>query len=201
MVSLLNCGIGNISSVYECLNDLGITVKMVNTSEDINPDSALVICGVGSFDECVIRLQQINLWHTIQEIVRTERQKVLGICLGMQILTLSSEEGKQPGIGYFPVKVRKLKAQKGLPVPHIGWNKIQGKVKIPGLTLSETDRFYFSHQYAVIDTCVNTVGHTTYGESFSSILFKGKTLGVQFHPEKSYVAGKQLLSQFLLSEV
>ncbi|AMS25795.1 hypothetical protein AEM51_01010 [Bacteroidetes bacterium UKL13-3] len=197
MVSLLNCGIGNISSVHECLSDLGMTINMVQTKEDIAPNSVLVICGVGSFDECIERLEVLGLLNTIHEIVNVGSQKVLGICLGMQILTLSSEEGNKTGIGYFPVRVKRLTAKKGLPVPHIGWNTIQEKLKSPLISLSEADRYYFSHQYAVVDSCAYTAGVTQYGEIFSSMLFKDKTLGVQFHPEKSYGAGKKLLYEFL----
>lgn len=190
MISIIDCGVGNSTSINNSLEYLGFEVKIIRNASELNQDSDLVLCGVGSFDSAMISLKKEGFLDVLPQILNKGEKRVLGICLGMHILTQGSEEGILPGLGYFPIKVKKLNYSNNCPIPHIGWNT----VNIVGY--SKQDLFYFAHNYALMDSTECAEGETIYGQKFISMIKKDNVLGVQFHPEKSYEAGGKLLQDF-----
>ena len=139
------------------------------------------------------RLRQANLLNTIREL----RQPLLGICVGMQLLFESSEEGDVSCLGLLPGRVRRLPDREGLPVPHMGWNQLEFDGSSPLLNdIVPGDYVYFVHSYAV-PVNDHTLARTTYGSPFTAAVQLGNVYGAQFHPERSARVGAQLLRNFL----
>jgi glutamine amidotransferase len=150
--------------------------------------------GVGAAADCMERLRNAGLIETIRSL----KQPLLGVCVGMQLLYESSEEGNVACIGVLPGRVQRFPDRDGLPVPHMGWNQIEFPRPSPLLDdVASGDHVYFVHSYCA-PVNESTVATTTYGERFAAIVRRGNVFGAQFHPERSARAGSLVLRNFLL---
>ncbi len=198
MITILNYGMGNLGSIRNMLRRIGVAAEIVDRPEDLRKASKLLLPGVGAFDAAMEQIQGGGFRPTLDELALERRIPVLGICLGMQLLTRSSEEGKLPGLGWLDGETRKFPANPALPVPHMGWNVV---ARSNGTALTENlgaePRFYFVHSYYVrVDDERDSMLKTTYGITFDSGVRRGNIHGAQFHPEKSHKFGMQLLKNF-----
>lgn len=198
MLAIVDSGGANIASVRFALERLGVQSELTADPAVIRSAERVILPGVGSAAEGMKRLQAKGL----VECVRSLKQPVLGVCLGMQLLFESSEEdGGVETLGVIPGKVALLPNSPGITVPHMGWNTIiTGRE--PGLLDGiETDaRFYFVHSYAAPVNAF-TVATSTHGTPFSAIVQRGNFSGAQFHPERSGPAGARLLQNFVEGRV
>jgi len=197
-IGIVNYGIGNGGSIANMFRKSRLNAQIVSTPDQVLTAERLVLPGIGSFDACMDALNKSGLRTAVLEYAATGRP-LLGICVGMQMLTLGSEEGELPGLGLIRARAKRLNAAPGLRVPHIGWDYVTWQ--IPGHPLSRNlldgSRFYFVHSYCVIcESAANSLASCTYGEVFSAAIVRDRIAGVQFHPEKSHRFGLQLLSNF-----
>ena len=199
MITIINYGMGNLGSIVNMLKKIGSEAQICDRVEDIYKAEKLILPGVGAFDSA---MNSINNVDGLKEVLDIKAQKeqipVLGICLGMQLLTNSSEEGKCAGLGYIPGKTVRFEHSPILKVPHMGWNLVH-PIKYSKLTqdLPENSRFYFVHSYYVkVDQDQHKVMTTKYGIDFDSVIQNNNVYGAQFHPEKSHSFGMKLFYNF-----
>jgi imidazole glycerol-phosphate synthase subunit HisH len=200
-VSIVNYGIGNIGSVSNMFRKLHIEAEIVSSRESISNAKRLILPGIGAFDACMQALDDSGLRDSVVEFAGTQRP-MLGICVGMQMLTLGSEEGRLPGLGLIRAHTNRFPGLNGLRIPHMGWDTVQwSQPEHPlALNLTHASRFYFVHSYRVIcESNANSLAVCTYGGEFSAAIVGGNLSGVQFHPEKSHRFGLQLLNNFAAS--
>jgi len=198
MISIVDYGMGNLGSVLNMFKKIGVTAELVNTPEKLSGASKILLPGVGSFDSAMQRINDSGFREVLDEKTLNDKIPILGICLGMQLLTRSSEEGKIPGLGWIAAETVRFPKSEGLKVPHMGWNIVQRKT--PSLlteNLPEESRFYFVHSYFVkVDNEDSSILKTTYGITFDSAIQQNNIYGAQFHPEKSHKFGMQFLKNF-----
>lgn len=200
-VCIIDYGLGNIASIKNAFNLLEVNVTVTDKPEVIKKSSHLVLPGVGSFGEGMNNLKKKLLVPVLRDEILKNKKKVLGICLGMQLLaTEGFEHGEHKGLNLIPGKVIKIDTSASrLKLPQIGWNDVQltGKHKITkGFT--KTPIFYFVHSFHFVPKDKVTIaGVCDYGESVVAILEKDNITGVQFHPEKSHIDGLKILKNFL----
>jgi len=198
IVNLVQLSVGNIGSIIRILNDLNYEHRIILSPEQFDLESKIILPGVGSFDVFMQSLKKQNLYNKIKELVYNN-SKILGICVGMQSLFKGSEEGKEVGFGFFNTNCVKFKKNPSIKIPHIGWNKVIFKKKNILLEEIEDNYFYFTHSYHInneIDV-KHVLADTNYSYNFPSIVSKNNIYGVQFHPEKSYRQGLQIIKNFL----
>mgnify|MGYP001345434509 FL=1 len=203
IVGIVNFKMGNINSVCNALDFLGCENKIINTQEDFENITHLILPGVGSFKDAMINLNKLNFVGKIKEKVLDEKKKILGICLGMQLLGSSStENGNTNGLSLIENKVEKFSKEdvKQNNIPHVGFNNINIIDDKSGFfnKLTNKSNFYFVHSYKMkSNNLKNDFALCNYGIDFLAA-FKFKNIyGVQFHPEKSQSCGIQILSNFL----
>ena len=193
MLAIVDSGGANIASVRFALERLGVESALTADPAVIAAADRVILPGVGSAQEGMKRLHAKGL----VDCVRSLRQPVLGICLGMQLLFDSSEEGDTPTLGLIPGRVARLPESPGITVPHMGWNTLRVQRPLPLLADVEADnRFYFVHSFAAPVTA-DTVATSTHGTTFTAVVQRGNFSGVQFPPERSGAAGARLLRNFL----
>lgn len=204
MITIVDYGLGNLGSIRNMLKRIGAESRISGDPGEIRTSGALILPGVGAFDHGMANLREKGLEEPLNEAARIRRRPVLGICLGMQLLTRMSEEGELPGLGWIEADTRRFRfpVEPGGPVlrvPHMGWNIVTPKpdsVLFRGMTEQE-NRFYFVHSYRVLcDNPLDVGGMTPYGEPFCSVIESGNILATQFHPEKSHRFGMRLLENF-----
>ena len=200
MITIINYGMGNLGSVQNMLKR--ISVKSIITSDinEIEKAEKILLPGVGAFDAAISKIDELNLRPVLTYMAKEKKVPFLGICLGMQLLTESSEEGVLKGLNFVPAKTIKFKFPENsdLKIPHMGWNLVTKKTESV-LTKNFTNefRFYFVHSYHVkCDNPINSILTTNYGYEFDSVIQNENVFGAQFHPEKSHKYGMQLLSNF-----
>ncbi len=201
MIIVVDYGMGNLRSVSKALEHLGAKVKVSSSPANIKKASKLVLPGVGAFGDAVKELKNRKLFQPIQDFIGRKRP-FLGICLGLQLLFLASEESpKTKGLGIFEGSVNRFRS-KDIKVPHMGWNSVSLCSKHPWLKgVPNHSYFYFVHSYyaAPSDRKI-TVGETTCGdETFAAVIGGDNLLATQFHPEKSQKLGLQILKNFIAS--
>ncbi|NLJ92510.1 MAG: imidazole glycerol phosphate synthase subunit HisH [Aeromonadales bacterium] len=190
---IIDTGCANLASVRYAVERLGYPVVVSKDHAVISAADKLLLPGVGTATEAMGNLEQRDLTTLVREL----QQPVLGICLGMQILTQHSEEGDVAGVGVIETNCLALTAHDGIRVPHMGWNQISPLPDHPLFKdIPEGSYFYFGHSYAV-PMGEYTLATTQHGESFSAAIGQANFFGVQFHPERSGAAGAQLLKNFL----
>lgn len=197
-IGIVDYGVGNLGSVRNMLRRVGCDADIVGTADEMRACAKLVLPGVGAFDRAMERLDGSGLRNTLDKMVLEKKVPLLGICLGMQLLTRGSEEGSRQGLGYIAAEARRFPRGSGLKVPHMGWNIVTASNPSP-LTASfdgET-RFYFVHSYYVtVDDEADSMLKCTYGVHFDAGIMHGNIFGAQFHPEKSHRFGKALFKAF-----
>jgi glutamine amidotransferase len=200
MITIVNYGMGNLGSVLNMFKKVGIKAHVTSDLNEISKAEKLLLPGVGAFDAAMQRINDAGMIDVLKNKALVEKIPVLGICLGMQLLTQKSEEGIMPGLGWIPAETVKFIFEKSLSlkVPHMGWNTIFSK-KSSLLTndFANDSRFYFVHSYIVkCQNDENVICTTDYGVEFASIIQSDNIYGAQFHPEKSHKFGMQLFKNF-----
>jgi len=200
-ITVIDYGAGNIGSVLNMIRRAGGVACASGSAEILSQADKLLLPGVGSFDNAVLKLNQSGLVEVLRERAGAG-VPLLGICLGMQLLSYGSEEGTLPGLGLIPGKVRRFRfhaGQSSLKIPHMGWNKVSACNKHPIAEGLETEaRFYFVHSfYYECENQADELFKTHYGYDFTSGVQRGNVMGVQFHPEKSHWFGMQLFKNFI----
>jgi glutamine amidotransferase len=203
MVTIIDYGIGNLTSIKNMLKKAGTNSIISSNINDIAKADKLILPGVGSFEYSIKKLRSMDYFSILEEKVLIEHTPVLGVCLGAQLLLERSEEGAEvPGLGWIKGKVIKFDKKKlGFvdKVPHMGWNEVT-MLKDSKLTIGfdANPRFYFVHSYHMVcDNSNDALFQTNYGYPFVSGVEKDNILGVQFHPEKSHKFGMKLYSNFV----
>lgn len=199
MVGIINYGAGNIRSVCSSVVACGRKVFLIETGDDLKKAEMVILPGVGAFGDGMNVLSLKGITEPLIEEIK-KGKPFLGICLGMQMLFSHSEEGNCKGLGIIPGEVKRFSVEdKGLKVPHMGWNRVE-LIKQTALfhNVDNNQFFYFAHSYygKPDDTSV-IAGKTTYGIEFASFIRKDNIVGVQFHPEKSGEIGIRFLKNFL----
>ncbi len=202
--SVINVGIGNIDSVERAIRYLGIPYDIVSDPSSLAVATHVLLPGVGAFRAGMEALQAHGLVEPLRKLGQaTDGSRILGICLGMQLLGTYSEEGDCEGLGLLPYRVTRMRADPGVgvKVPHVGFAPVRGYTS-SGLFagLSEPSDFYFTHSYAVHDVgvpCNRAI--CRHGDLFTAAFDAGSVCGAQFHPEKSQNNGLRLLQNFFSS--
>lgn len=201
MIAIVDYGMGNLGSISNMLKKIGVQSAISSDPLVIEEAEKLILPGVGAFDLGMKNLSQRSLLEELKSQVVERKKPILGLCLGMQLFTRSSEEGQLPGLGWLNAKTVRFTfsgPEANLKIPHMGWNTLQIYRSHPLLNdLGPDARFYFDHSYHVLcNDNDNVLATTTYGYDFPSIVAQGNILGAQFHPEKSHKFGMKLLKNF-----
>lgn len=191
-VGIINYGAGNIFSLTAALERKNITYGMVNTVTDLDQYSHIIIPGVGHAGAAMKKLERTGLVSAI----KTLKKPVLGICVGMQLLTQHSEEGNTNLLNIIPLKTKIFNKDLNIKIPHMGWNNVTFKNNPLFENVPLDTQFYFVHSYFIEYNPTFDIAAVNYGNKFSAAIQKNNFYGVQFHPEKSGVAGEQLLKNF-----
>jgi glutamine amidotransferase len=201
MIAIVDYGSGNTKAFANIYRRLGVPFRIAGKASDLQVATKVILPGVGAFDHAMRRLESSGMRQVLSESVLARRLPVLGVCVGMQILANSSEEGDLPGLGWIDGVVKKFDSETlthTTHLPHMGWNDVR-PMKQSGLfrDLSIDYRFYFLHSYYFkCNRKEDVLAVTDYGGPFSSAVNNGNIFGVQFHPEKSHEWGIQLLQDF-----
>jgi glutamine amidotransferase len=200
MIAVVDYGMGNIGSVLNMFKRIDVKdIVVTNRAEELQKADKILLPGVGAFDTGMNHLQQSGLIEVLNEKVLNEKVPVLGICLGMQLITKSSEEGVKPGLGWVNADTKRFKFDPALKlkIPHMGWNYVNVKRDNPLIRTGEKNRFYFVHSYFVDCYDQNDIlAQANYGFAFTCALQRDNVFGAQFHPEKSHKFGMQLFKNF-----
>lgn len=199
MIHIIDYGVGNIASVTRAFYRLRIEAKVVSRPDDLRDATHIILPGVGHFERGMANLRELNLIPVLEEKVLAQKTPILGLCLGMHLMTKGSEEGNGAGLGWFDaVTLRFNTGDASLRVPHMGWNSIEKTIEHPLLGgIRDEAFFYFAHSYFVqCGEHGSIIGETRYGITFTSVMARDNIFGVQFHPEKSRRDGLDLLKNF-----
>lgn len=201
MIRLIDYGVGNINAFLNIYKRLNIEAGKANTPEDVLDATKLILPGVGAFDDAMKRLNQSGMRETLEKAVLVHKIPVIGICVGMQMLAESSEEGSMPGLGWIKGRVKRFdpaSIQHVTKFPHMGWNEVTSVRSNPLLgEQGAVGRFYFLHSY-YFECCYSTdvLATSEYGHQFASAINREHIYGIQCHPEKSHHFGIGLLQNF-----
>jgi imidazole glycerol-phosphate synthase subunit HisH len=190
----------NVGSVLNMLKRIGAEVVSSADPAVIADAEKLILPGVGAFDNAMINLERLQLIEPLHRKVKVDKTPLLGICLGMQLLSRRSEEGTLPGFGWLEADTKRFNLDAmDLRIPHMGWNELVIARPHPLLDgLDDTPRYYFVHSYHVCcDDPADAIGSAHYGSDFTAVVARGNVMGTQFHPEKSHRFGMQLMRNFV----
>lgn len=201
MILIIDYGLGNIKNIEKVINSFGITPIISNSISDISNADSYILPGVGAFSDAMNKIHALDIEKELRLNVLNKKKPILGICLGMQLIGLSSEEnGNCKGLGFLNFKVKKFKDDKKLRLPHIGWNEIEivnEKSKILK-GIPNRSNFYFVHSYhACVENDFHIASSTDYGEIFTSAIEHENIFATQFHPEKSQAYGLKIMKNFI----
>ena len=200
-IGVIDYGLGNIMSVINMMKRVGAEASVISTAEEIIRADKLILPGVGSFDKGMANIGSRDISEVLEEEVSRKGKPLLGICLGMQLLSRRSEEGESSGLSWIEGDVIRFDPSihgSGLKIPHMGWNTVVATQDHPIFTgIKQPMRFYFVHSYHIkLDDDSRGIGVTHYGYDFPSVIARDNIIGVQFHPEKSHVYGMRLLKNY-----
>lgn len=198
-IAIIDSKIGNVGSVKNALDYLGFDNLISNKQDDFSRSTHIILPGVGSFPAAMENLKRWGLINAISFLVREKRIKFLGVCLGMQLLAETGQEGrKTKGLGLIKGVTRRFEVdEKTYRIPHVGWNEVKQIDRSMLLKGIKNPNFYFVHSFHFVPSVKNNIrGVTQYGEKFVSIVEEENVFGVQFHPEKSQDSGLQVLKNF-----
>lgn len=200
MITVVDYGLGNLGSIVNMLRKLGLPCELTGDPARVAVAAKLILPGVGAFNNGMENLLRLGLVGPLNARVLRDRVPVLGICLGAQLMTRGSEEGRQPGLGWLDadtIRFCSREAVPGLKVPHMGWGDLMVAKENPLLTGGTEQRFYFVHSYHFLcDRNQDVVATARYGYDFTAAFSRDNIFGVQFHPEKSHRFGMSLLEHF-----
>ena len=201
MIAIVDYGSGTIHAIQNIFTKLKIETFFASNPDDLHKADKIILPGVGSFDEAMFQLESSGMKGALNDFALVQKKPVLGICVGMQVMAKSSDEGVMQGLGWFDARVKKFDESKIPPkpkLPHMGWNEIQPKQENPLLKGIDLEQgFYFIHSYYFNAHDSNDILlESNYGEAFSCAVRKGNIFGFQFHPEKSHSNGINLFKNF-----
>lgn len=201
MITIINYGCGNIKAIQNVFHKLSIKTKVANNIEDLKDVEKLILPGVGAFDFAMQKLIDSGMIDRINELVLEENIPVLGICVGVQLMAKSSEEGVMQGLGWINATVKKFeekKLNKLVNLPHMGWNDVVPINRSSLFTSLESNaKFYFLHSYYIsCEDNEQAIAISNYAGEFVCAVKNRNVYGVQFHPEKSHRYGIKLLENF-----
>jgi glutamine amidotransferase len=201
VIVIVDHGMGNLGSVANMLRKIGAQGVRSAERDVIRRADKIVLAGIGAFDGAAERLAELGLVDVLNEQVLVRRVPVLGVCLGMQLMARTSEEGSRAGLGWLDADVQRFSFPDGarLPIPHMGWEEIE--LTRPAALFDQDAgglRFYFSHAYHLVchDQTV-VVAKATYGYEFAAAVQRDNIYGTQFHPEKSHIFGAEVYRRFV----
>lgn len=201
-VVIVDYKMGNIHSVARKLKLMGVEFEISDNPDTILKADKLILPGVGHFGKAMNQLKESNLIEVLNHAVIQEKKPILGICLGMQLMAKSSEEGNSKGLGWFDASVKAFEVKDKLrfKIPHTEWNNISiKKESVINYLLPENPEFYFVHSFHFVPNNLQDTLHTTmYEKEFVSAVQRENIVGVQYHPEKSHDSGIQLIKNFVL---
>lgn len=201
MIAIIDYGMGNVKAFADVYKKLNIHAVIVRNVDDLAMANRVILPGVGAFDHAMQKLEQSGMRKLLDEIVLNRRMPVLGICVGMQMLAGSSEEGRLPGLGWIAGRVKRFQTVsfgRSIRIPHMGWSNMIPKQRNTLLNGLDSDaRFYYLHSYYFeCHDSEDVIAVNDYDGEFACVVNHGNIYGVQFHPEKSHQWGVQLLSNF-----
>ena len=200
MIVILDYGSGNPRSILKVFRKPDIPAEISAHVEVVAAADKLVLPGVGHFGTCMGQLEESGLGAVLADKVLNDTTPLLGICVGMQMLTTGSEEANTPGLAWIPGQAIKFPLEiegRSLRVPHVGWNAVRASDDPLFRTIADGERFYFTHSYHVVcEDEADVIGWTSYGYDFPSAIRHGNMYGFQFHPERSRLGGVALLKNF-----
>ena len=200
-VGIIDYGLGNIKSVIGAIEKNGYNALVCKTNIDLQKVDRFILPGVGAFGDGIKRIKEIKIFNTLKSLVLEKKTPILGICLGAQLLTQSSDEyGFNKGLGWINANVKNIKTNEpNILVPHVGWNNTILKKSHPFLKgIKNNELFYYVHSHKIIAKDKNIViAECDYGGTFVSIFIKDNIYGTQFHPEKSQNQGLKIIKNFI----
>ncbi|ODS41279.1 MAG: imidazole glycerol phosphate synthase, glutamine amidotransferase subunit [Candidatus Altiarchaeales archaeon WOR_SM1_79] len=200
MIIIVDYGVGNLGSILNMFKKIGVNARISSNIQDIEEAKKIILPGVGAFDNAMENLKNLGMIPILNKKVIKNKTPILGICLGMQLLTKGSEEGSLEGLGWIDAETVRFRLgdNRSLKIPHMGWNTIDiRKESCLYGDMYEEPRFYFVHSYYVkCNNPENSLTTTNHGIEFCSSVMEDNILGVQFHPEKSHKFGMKLLKNF-----
>ena len=192
MIGIIDTKISNVLIIEYLINKLGHQTIIIDSDIKLEECKKLILPGIGSFDSVIENLNKLNIYQKINKLVEVDKIKILGICSGMQVMCLKSDEGKKKGFGWLKYNVHKLNKI------HMQWNNINMTNDLKNLVSNNVDYMYFTHNYYIPKIDNNLSGTTMFDNTdFCSILINKNIIGTQFHPEKSSVFGRNFMEFYL----
>lgn len=200
MITIIDTGLGNIAAVKNMLSYLGYEAHITRSQDEILKAEKVILPGVGSYDAGMQSLADANLISPLKNLAAAGEAKILGICLGMQLMFDGSEEGDTCGLSFLKGNFERIAKLEAVKVPHMRWNRLEfhGALRLFS-DIGESNRFYFIHSFrlpGVYAPQFDEVGICNYGAPFVAAFRKGNLMGTQFHPEKSHKFGLKILDNF-----
>jgi glutamine amidotransferase len=199
VIVIVDYGVGNVASVLNMLRKVGAKARVSGSAADVAASDKLILPGIGHFGHGMRKLAESGLVPSLREQALVQRKPILGICLGMQMMTRGSEESGVAGLGWLDAFTRRFSESPGRRVPHMGWNSVRpaAGARLFDHQAPEPERFYFVHSYFVqMADPADTAAICRYGDEFTAAFEHDNLFGVQFHPEKSHLFGMNVLRRF-----